>query len=150
MRFFDREILKELEKIPTPNCPGSIVVTGESQAVLTGENPGEVVIAAAQIQKGRIIATAHDCFLSWLNQDDSELKKKFNRNLKLWLVGEDVCSSEIVDFKDAARGTSPFTDYKLIKWQQNFKPNEGDLENLLKWLKIGGKFFDRISKKNFI
>lgn len=143
MRFFDQEILEELEKIPTPNCPGSIVVTGESQAVLTGKNPGEVIIAAAQIRRGRIIVTAHDCFISWLNQDNSELKNKFNRNLKLWLVGEDICSSEIVDFKDASRATSPFTNYKLIQWQQNFNPSEEDIAKLLKWLKVGGILFDK-------
>lgn len=139
MRYFDKEILDQLEKIPTPNFPGSIVVTGKSQAVLTGENPGEVIIAAAQLARGRIIVTAHDCYLNWLDQDDSEIKNKFNRNLKIWLAGEDISSSEIVDFKDAARRSRPFTDYKIIKWKQNFNPTVTDENNLLKWLKIGGK-----------
>jgi hypothetical protein len=35
--YIDREILKGLKKIPTPTTPGSIVVTGKSQAVFTGK-----------------------------------------------------------------------------------------------------------------
>ena len=36
MLYYDQEILNGLNQVPTPNSPGSLIVTGDSQAVLTG------------------------------------------------------------------------------------------------------------------
>lgn len=34
-RFYYKELLQGLDKVPTPNSPGTIIVTGSSQAILT-------------------------------------------------------------------------------------------------------------------
>ena len=36
MLFYDQEILNGLDQVPTPSSPGSLIITGDSQAVLTG------------------------------------------------------------------------------------------------------------------
>ena len=35
--YIDQEILRGITKVPTPTTPGSVVVTGTSQAVFTGK-----------------------------------------------------------------------------------------------------------------
>ena len=48
MVFYDQQILAGLSKVPTPNCPGTMIVTGKSQAVFTGPNQGDVIMAASE------------------------------------------------------------------------------------------------------
>lgn len=48
MNYYDQEILSGLESVPTPNCPGSIIVIGDAQAVLSGKSPGETILAATK------------------------------------------------------------------------------------------------------
>lgn len=51
MEYFDRQILAGLSKVPAPNCPGSLIVTGNSQAVFTSPNPGDNIMAACEYGK---------------------------------------------------------------------------------------------------
>jgi hypothetical protein len=46
--YFDQEILHGLEKIPAPNHPGTLIVTGDSQPIFTGKTPGELFLAASE------------------------------------------------------------------------------------------------------
>lgn len=50
INFFYKEIIKGLEKVPTPSYPGSIICTGNSQAVLTSET-GDVFVACSKYGK---------------------------------------------------------------------------------------------------
>lgn len=51
MAYYDQQILSGLTKVPTPNSPGSLIVTGNAQAVLTYPNPGNTVMAACELGK---------------------------------------------------------------------------------------------------
>lgn len=51
MEYFDKQILNGLEKIPTPESPGSLIVTGDSQPVFTGNSAGDVFLAACEYGK---------------------------------------------------------------------------------------------------
>ena len=51
MSYFDQQILAGLTKVPTPNSPGRLIVTGDAQSVFTGNNPGESIMAACQYGK---------------------------------------------------------------------------------------------------
>lgn len=51
MAYYDQQILSGLSKVPTPNSPGSLIVTGNAQAVLTYPNPGNTVMAACELGK---------------------------------------------------------------------------------------------------
>lgn len=51
MTFYDRQILSGLEKVPTPNSPGTLVVTGNAQAVFSPYNPGDTTMAACEYGK---------------------------------------------------------------------------------------------------
>ncbi len=33
-----KEVLRGLDRVPSPNCPGTIIVTGKSQAILTSKS----------------------------------------------------------------------------------------------------------------
>lgn len=48
MAYFDRQILAGLNKVPTPNSPGTLIVTGDAQAVYATPRPGDIIMAAAQ------------------------------------------------------------------------------------------------------
>jgi hypothetical protein len=47
-RFFDRQILSGLEKIPATGSPGTLVVTGDAQPIFTGKLPSELFLAACE------------------------------------------------------------------------------------------------------
>jgi hypothetical protein len=46
--FFDQQILEGLDKIPAPKHPGTLILTGDSQAIFTGKSPGELFLAACE------------------------------------------------------------------------------------------------------
>ena len=45
MAFFDLEILQGLDKIPTPNSPGSLIVTADAQSIFSAHNAGNSILA---------------------------------------------------------------------------------------------------------
>jgi hypothetical protein len=45
MVYFDKEVLEGLEEIPTPNSPGSLIVTANAQSIYSGPNAGESIFA---------------------------------------------------------------------------------------------------------
>lgn len=157
MSIFKREILRGLDKVPTPNHPGSIICTGDSQAVLTAET-GDVFIAACKYGKlnstkkvfvfktfdslstgnGKIVATGHDCYLIWLHEEENQLTVNFMNNLKHWLTGESIDDSMIIDFGDAIKNSEPLDNYKLIKWHHDFDPEEEEIQMLLSYVENGG------------
>ena len=48
MAFYDREILNGLDNIPTPESPGTLIVTGDAQSVFSAPNPGDTLMAACK------------------------------------------------------------------------------------------------------
>ncbi len=156
-----KEVLRGLDRVPTPNCPGTIIVTGKSQAILTSKsylyfqntingiffsskfrlikaNTGDVIIAAVQHSKGKIITFAHDCYLDWLF-DNNNRSPQFNANVINWLTGQNsLKENEIIGIRDFKSG---LTRIKLIKWNHlhvlDTKPEVYEAD-LLKYLENGG------------
>ena len=140
MSYYDREILTGLSKIPTPESPGVLLVTGESQAVFTGENPGEVFLAACQVGSGKVFVSAHDCYLDWLDEkEDDKLKVDFMRNVKKWLTGKKKLNeSQIVDLAEIEDNIQEVNQYLLVKWNQDLNLDNEKQELLLEYVKNGG------------
>ncbi|CAF1006076.1 unnamed protein product [Brachionus calyciflorus] len=138
MKYYYQEIFNGLKKVPTPNYPGNMIIAGESQAVLTGENPGDVIIAAHCYEKGRIIVAAHDCYLDWFKNPDSDLKKNLNKNFLIWLGKKVVKSSEIGSLEEISSNNQCIDSYKIILWNHFFDPSDEEQDSLLSWLKNGG------------
>ena len=138
MSYYDREILSGLDQIPTPECPSVLIVTGGSQPIFTGENPGEVFLAACKLGYGKVLVSGHDCYLEWLNNNEDELKVKFMRNVKTWLTRKrNLNESEIIDLEDIKDNLDQLKQYSIVKWNQTNLDDEQE-EKLLKYIYKGG------------
>ncbi len=51
MADFDKEVLEGLKEIPTPNYPGSLIVTANAQSIYSGPNAGESIFAGHKYGK---------------------------------------------------------------------------------------------------
>ena len=83
------QILEGISIVPKIGIPGRIVVFGPSaEAVLTGSNPEDVLIAAAQVQGGRVVATAHGGYIKQFAADftGDEAVGKLHGNIKRWVT----------------------------------------------------------------
>src|SRR6218665_2993570 len=99
-------ILKGIKVLPKEGVPGRIVVFGKhAEPILTGTNAEDVLVAAAEFGKGRIVAISHTGYSANFTHDDKkgggELKE-FQDNIKEWLMkGRFDKNDCIVDAKDA-------------------------------------------------
>jgi hypothetical protein len=146
--YYDQEILHDLDEVPTPNHPGTLVVIGLAQAVFsvrgTANNPSDIIMAATQYGSGRVFVAAHYNYMKWLlgTIDENENQKvitKFVKNLKQWLTREaNVAAERIINFSDLAEGEKSFDDFKLIIWNHSYDPDEEMQERLLEYVSNGG------------
>lgn len=51
MTFFDQEILTGLAKIPTPQYPGTLIVTADAQPIFSAQNGGNTILAGCAYGK---------------------------------------------------------------------------------------------------
>ncbi|CAH1784769.1 unnamed protein product [Owenia fusiformis] len=79
-------ILSKIESINFGDgIPGSIVVYGETAApVLTSTKHGQVVIAAAQYGKGKVVVLGHDLFILEFKKGSKKYMELFE-NIKAWV-----------------------------------------------------------------
>ena len=137
MEFYADEILAGLDKIPTPNHPGKITISGASQCVLAYKSPENISIAAHCVEKGRVIVMCHDNYFEWISNPENNVKQQFCANVIKWLIGEELPPSEIFSFQQVD-SSDAIDSVRLIKWHQDFDPSEETEEALLEWLKNGG------------
>ena len=45
MAYFDKDIFEGLETFPTPNVPGTLIVTADAQSIYSGPNAGDSILA---------------------------------------------------------------------------------------------------------
>lgn len=100
-------ILKGMKVIPKEGVPGRIVVFGkQAEPILTGTNAEDLLIAAAEFGKGRIVAIAHNSYSVNFAQDNKQPEgatKELHDNLKKWLTrGTFKQNDSIIDAKDDA------------------------------------------------
>jgi len=94
--------------------------------------------------KGKIIATSHDCYLNWLNNENQQtktdtVKQSFMLNLKLWLCnGSELDASKIGILKDEFKN---FDNFNLLKWYHSVNLSAETQTNLLSFIQDGGALF---------
>src|SRR6218665_4050650 len=83
-------ILRGIKVLPKYGTPGRIVVFGkQAEPILTGTNSEDVLVAAAEFGKGRIVAISHNAYSVAFSQEDQNQEsavKEFHDNLKQWLT----------------------------------------------------------------
>ncbi len=141
MSNFADEILNDMEDIPVPPSPGILVVKSpHAQAVFTGQNSGEIIMAAATCGDGKIFVASHDCYLDWLTDEDqanNDNTADLMLNLKYWLTGEEqVDKDQIADLNDIESGQ--IKNYKIIKWNLKDSADRYKQEELLRFIQRGG------------
>ena len=87
-----KEILFGIESVPVIGVPGTVVCYGElSGAVLKGRFAKDVVIAAAEIGQGRVVAVPHNGY--FVSDDNTGTAQDLLRNIIRW-VSRARCSSK--------------------------------------------------------
>lgn len=83
-------ILKGIVVLPKVGDPGRIVVFGKhAEPILTGKDAEDVLVAAAELGKGRIVAISHADYSAKFSSGDKNpvgALKAFYDNLKKWLT----------------------------------------------------------------
>lgn len=134
--FYYQTILEGLSKVPTPNNPGKLVVTGKSQAILTGSNSNDVLLAGYEYGKGKILVCSHTCYMEWINEGTDGIKKDLMDRLKKWLTGDDQVSRYSIG--NLAYVTEGFSNFKILLWDENDSLSEETKSSLLDYINEGG------------
>lgn len=112
------DLLLGLERLPTIGVPGRVIVHGDSaSAVLTGENPADVLIATATLGTGRVLAIAHDGYMVQFGAETSGPVAHLHRNIRRWATGSDtVADSDVCVLSDVGRFLSERSRCKIVVW----------------------------------
>ncbi|ELU05583.1 hypothetical protein CAPTEDRAFT_195748 [Capitella teleta] len=86
MELWSEDILEDLTVIPKIGTPGTLVTYGDQASpVLWGEDPSDVVIGAAELGAGRVIALTHESYLKSFGSHENDDIRKLQANLKKWV-----------------------------------------------------------------
>ena len=112
-------MLHGLERLPTVGVPGRVLVHGDSAlAVLTGDNPADVLIAGAVLGKGRLLIIAHDGYMAQFGTETSGPVAQLHRNIRRWATGsETVADDDVCILDDERRFVSKRPRCKIAVWR---------------------------------
>ena len=101
------DLLRGLETLPVIGVPGRVIVDGESaSAVLTGENPADVLIGTSKLGAGRVLVIAHEGYLVGFAAGaatDGPVAQ-LHRNIRQWATGcDDVVKGDVCVLDDVTR-----------------------------------------------
>lgn len=146
------EILQGIDSVPLKGTPGRIVVFGDSaEPVLTAACEEEVLIAAADIGRGRLVVASHSGFVANFSanngpneehdKDDNELDK-LQKNIKKWLSrGSHHHKDPIANASDISEGD--LQSYRIVYWSGG---NAGvPVERMLDFVRGGGGLFHAVT-----
>ncbi|ESO88465.1 hypothetical protein LOTGIDRAFT_165593 [Lottia gigantea] len=134
-----QEILRGVSKIPhTGAVPGSLVVFGDScRAILSGTNPIDVWIAAAELGEGRVMVVAHEGYLAQFNGQHSDGNlQTLHRNMRNWLTRAN--NPEVIYADSRKRPLNPKNGTILVWSGQNNVSFTND--EVLNFVISGGAF----------
>lgn len=101
------DLLRGIEVLPTVGVPGRVIVHGATaSAVLTANNPADVLIAAAEVGTGRVLVIAHDGYMvDFAAGAATDLSiAQLHRNIRRWATGEDgVVEGDVCVLNDVDR-----------------------------------------------
>lgn len=150
--FYYETILTGLSKVPTPNNPGKLIVTGHSQAILTDNDSNNVIMAGCEYGKGKIIVSSHSCYLEWINEYANGIKKDFMNRVKQWLTGDEMTSRFSIG--NLAYITEGFVNFKILMWDSDVSLSDDIKSAILEYINQGGininKPFNSYIPINFI
>ena len=132
------EILFEVDSVPVVGTPGTIVVYGKQAApILSTKNPSDVLIAAAELGKGRVVVFSHDNYFNQFNTKDDPKYEKLNGNIQSWLCcGKDGnVTVASLENKSSVPETSGLT---ILLWRGADKKSDQFYEDLLTFVRNGG------------
>ncbi len=139
-QIYHQEILRGFDKVPAPCFPGSIIVAGNSQAVLTsGHSPSQVIIAAVKYGAGRIINCAHSFYLDCLEDEATNEQKNFSSGLIKWLTQGQLVEQEWkFIYADKFDKHEAVTDKLVVKWTGDIKTSDKQKKDIMNYIKSGG------------
>ena len=136
------ELLSGLTCVPTCGVPGRVVVYGSSaKPILTGVNEEDVLMAAAQLDKGRVVVFPHDGYATnfeELGLSDVDELRKLQRNVKLWVSGEKFDGDESILNAKCTANKDKLNSCKIVIWAGG--AGEIPTSDVLEFIRNGGGF----------
>lgn len=134
------EILHGISSLPRIGLPGKITVFGDhAQPILSGDHPGDVLLAGAMLGKGRIAIISHDKYMKYIKSNDGDpgLTKLFLR-IKEWVTNytyEDDSNMSIWNQKGKLKLKHKT---KTVVWKGGVKRNEDTERKVMEFVQSGG------------
>lgn len=124
-----KHLFHDVPSIDRHGWPGTLIpLTNDTQAILAGENPNDVVAVATRFSKGRCLIFAHNGYTGmFLNSGDSN--KQFIENCRRWLTHGK--GGEFISINDATNMSSIATKDKILVWDGHNTKSEEFTNNLV-------------------
>ena len=114
------DLLRGLDTLPTIGVPGRVIVYGEcASAVLTTDNPADVLIGTSELGAGRVLVIAHEGYVVEFaaGAETSAPVGQLHRNIRRWATGcEDVVEGDVCVLNDVTRFLSERARCKIALW----------------------------------
>jgi hypothetical protein len=112
-----RNILSGVRSVPKYGQPGSLVVFDQNAyPILTGDETGSVLFAAAEIGQGRVFVCTHELYIEHFLEYTNEVRQLW-KNVKFWLTkGKFVRNQDIQSISSYQSVVDIPEEVKLIKW----------------------------------
>lgn len=138
-----KEILSEIDFVQKIGAPGRIIVFGKnSEAVLTGRQEEDTVIAAAELGKGRIVVFSHTGFGKQMCDQTGDFTNSIlYKNVRNWVTKKNKNTSYNIlklDTRETVKNIEDLQKYDIVfsvGGKENIKK-----ELIEKYIELGGAF----------
>ena len=114
------DLLRGLETLPAIGVPGRVIVHGESaSAVLTTDNPADVLIGTSKLGAGRVLVIAHEGYVVRFaaGTETCGSIEQLHQNIRQWATGcDDVVEGDVCVLNDVGRFLSERARCKIALW----------------------------------
>ena len=137
------EVLHQVDSVQVIGLGGQLIVFGEnSEAVLTGKTEEDILIGAAELGKGRIMAFSHTGYgKSMRKQEDNQTNSTLYKNVRNWLTRKQQNTGYKILCVDNMAALKTLDDCKKYDILLSVGSRESTSESLVEeYIRDGGAF----------